>query len=263
MEFDQITERGKKEREQYNEGLERSGYDDFFGHCRYFYIQRRTEKVKEEMEYAHGKKVLEIGSSAWRGWLEYNSILPSSLTCINISEAELQVGIDSARDCKIVPDFKLMDAHHLQFEDDSFDFIFGAAILHHLDLVSALDEIRRVLKPDGRILFVEPMGVNPFGKLVRFLTPKARTVDEQPFRFQEFEELNRRFEVQAYYEELLSVPLGVLSRLLYKDPSNSLMRFAFRADLFLDKNFDWMRNWFRHALIVGKAKQDSSLNKVK
>ncbi|PIQ98851.1 MAG: hypothetical protein COV66_13180 [Nitrospinae bacterium CG11_big_fil_rev_8_21_14_0_20_45_15] len=254
METQQITERGKKEREQYNQGLKRTGYENFLDHCRYFYIQRRMEKINEAMKFAQGKNVLEIGSSAWMGWLERYSIYPASLTCINISEAELQLGKDSAVESKIVPRFVLMDAHHLQFEDNSFDLVFGGAILHHLNMVTALNEINRVLKPGGRILFVEPLGMNPFGNIVRALTPDARTIDEQPFRRQELMEINKRFETEIYYEEFLSVPLGILSRIFFRDPSNSLMRFAFRADKFLDRNFGWTRNWFRHVLILGKRK---------
>ena len=83
------------------------------------------------MQCAQGKKVLEIGSTGWSGWLENNSIFPSSLTCINISEVELQAGIDSAVSSNNSPDFILMDAHDLQFEDETFDFVYGAAILHH------------------------------------------------------------------------------------------------------------------------------------
>ena len=118
-------------------------------------------------------------------------------------------------------------------------------------MAPALDEIFRVLKPNGKILFVEPLDVNPVGKLVRSLTKKARTSDEQPLRLCDIAEIKKRFETQFFYEELLSVPCGVLSGMLFKNPSNSLMRFAFRVDQFLDRNFSWLRNWFRHALISG------------
>jgi SAM-dependent methyltransferase len=60
-----------------------------------------------------------------------------------------------------------MDAYDLQFEDGTFDFIFGDIILHHLNMVPALDEIFRALKPNGEILFFEPLDINPAGKLVR------------------------------------------------------------------------------------------------
>jgi SAM-dependent methyltransferase len=251
MESQKFSELGERERERYNEGLQRDGYGKFFNHCRYFYIRRRYQLIKEMMQYTQEKKVLEIGSTAWTGWLENNSILPSSLTCINISEAELQTGIDSAVGATNCPDFILMDAHDLQFEDETFDFVYGDAILHHLNMVPALDEIFRVLKPNGKILFVEPLDINPVGKLVRSLTKKARTADEQPLRLCDIAEIEKRFEPNFFYEEFLSVPCGVLSGMIFENPSNSLMRFAFHADQFLDSNFVWLRNWFRHILIAG------------
>ena len=251
MEPQKFSDLAKRERQRYNEGLERKGYEKFFYHCRYFYIRRRYSLIKEMMQCFKDKKVLEIGSTAWRGWLENNSIFPSSLTCINISEVELQVGIDSAVSSKNSPDFILMDAHDLQFEDGTFDFVFGDAILHHLNMVPALDEIFRVLKPNGKILFVEPLDINPVGKLVRSLTKKARTSDEQPLRLCDIAEIKKRFETQFFYEEFLSVPCGVLSGMIFENPSNSLMRFAFRADQFLECNFGWLQNWFRHVLISG------------
>jgi len=249
-----FSSRAEKERSQFNEGLQRKGYARFFSHCRYFYIQKRTELIKEKIKFAQNKKVLEIGSVTWKGWLEHNSIFPDSLTCINISEVELQQGIDSAVNSKAKPQFTLMDAHNLEFADESFDFVFGTAILHHLNMVTALNEIHRVLKPNGKILFVEPLDMNPVGKIIRSLTKKARTVDEQPLRFCDISEIKKRFETQFFYEEFLSVPFGVLSGVFFKDGSNSLMRFAFTADQFLDRNFEWLRNWFRHVLIDGVRK---------
>ena len=249
-----FSDRAEKDRSQYNEGLQRKGYERFFNHCRYFYIRKRTQLIKEKIKFAHNKKVLEIGSVTWKGWLESNSILPASLNCINISEIELQKGIDSAFKSRVNPQFLLMDAHKLQFEDESFDFVFGGAILHHLNMVTILNEIHRVLKPNGKILFVEPLDMNPMGKIVRSLRRKARTVDEQPLRVCDIVEIKKRFETQFFYEEFLSVPFGVLSGMFFKDGSNSLMRFAFSADQILDRNFEWIRNWFRHVLIDGVRK---------
>jgi hypothetical protein len=107
MESQNFPELGKRQQERYNEGLQRDGYGKFFNHCRYFHIRRRYQLIKEMMRYAQDKNVLEIGSTSWTGWLENNSILPSSLTCINISEAELQTGKDSAVSATNCPDFIL------------------------------------------------------------------------------------------------------------------------------------------------------------
>ncbi len=57
--------------------------------------------------------------------------------------------------------FKLEDAMHLSFADASFDVVFGSSIIHHLDFVKSLNEIKRVLRPGGRMVFAEPNMINP------------------------------------------------------------------------------------------------------
>src|SRR5205807_1094253 len=84
-------------------------------------------------------------------------------------------------------DFLVDDAHATTFPDDSFDLIVGVAILHHLDLEVALREIRRVLRPGGRAVFLEPLWHNPLLRLGRRLTPSARTPDEHPLTVQDWE----------------------------------------------------------------------------
>lgn len=57
-------------------------------------------------------------------------------------------------------DFVVGSATSLPFPAESFDRVFGLAILHHLheDAVSrAMEEVHRVLKPGGTALFYEPV----------------------------------------------------------------------------------------------------------
>jgi SAM-dependent methyltransferase len=150
-----------------------------------------------------------------------------------------------------------MDANDLQFEDNSFDLVFGDAILHHLDFVKALDEIKRVLKPHGKMVFTEPLGNNPVGKVVRALTPHARTDDEQPLRWKELAEIKQRFDTTFYYEQLLSVPVGIISRFVFPSPENMLMKSTYRVDLFIDSNFPPLRNMYRYVIIVGVDKRSA------
>jgi ubiquinone/menaquinone biosynthesis C-methylase UbiE len=64
------------------------------------------------------------------------------------------------------------DAEKLLFKDESFDFVFGNAILHHLHLDKALSEVSRVLKRGGKAAFCEPYGHNPILNLYRFVKDK-------------------------------------------------------------------------------------------
>ena len=46
---------------------------------------------------------------------------------------------------------KQMDAEHLEFPDESFDFVWSWGVIHHsADTRQILSEIQRVLKPGGR-----------------------------------------------------------------------------------------------------------------
>ena len=249
-----LSTRAHREQEAFNEGLQRDGYMRVFYHTSHLFLRRRNRIIRDELQYARGKDVLELGSISWKIWVEDNDIEPENLYCVNISQEEINQGEKNARFSKVKPHFRLMDAHSLEFKDESFDFVYGCAILHHLDFICALDEVYRVLKPGGHILFVEPLGINPVGKLVRAVTPFARTVDEKPLMLKELAELEKRFDTRHYYEELFSVPLGVMSGLLFDNPNNWLTRLAFNLDLSLIRVFPPLRYLFRHVLVVGTRK---------
>ena len=60
------------------------------------------------------------------------------------------------------PILVVMDAHQMQFDDDSFHAVTFANAIHEMDDPrGALDEIRRVLAPDGKLLVVELNSEDP------------------------------------------------------------------------------------------------------
>ena len=89
---------------------------------------------------------------------------------------------------------------------------------------------------------------------MRFLTPYARTVDEKPLKFYELREFRKRFEHKEYYEGFLSVPLGVISKFVFESPDNMMTRFGYKADLWIDRHFPFVRPFYRHIVIVGQPK---------
>jgi len=71
-------------------------------------------------------------------------ISPGMLAKLERSADELGVAVETAA----------CEAAELPFEDDSFDLVFGHAVLHHLpDLARAFGEFRRVLRPGGVVTF--------------------------------------------------------------------------------------------------------------
>lgn len=106
------------------------------------------------------------------------------------------------------------DAHCLPFRDETFDFVFGSGILHHLDFDRACAEVARILKRGGRAFFVEPLDGHPLVRLFRRLTPGARSPDERPLNLQTVTRAGPFFSSVRHQEiYLLSVTVGILNLL--------------------------------------------------
>jgi ubiquinone/menaquinone biosynthesis C-methylase UbiE len=71
------------------------------------------------------------------------------------------------------------DAENTRLPAACIDRVMCNGMLHHLDLSYAFPELRRVVKPGGRILAVEALDYNPAIKLYRWLTPQMRTAWER------------------------------------------------------------------------------------
>ena len=123
------------------------------------------------------KRILEIGCSYGRDALLYTKY--AAFYCgIDLSDEAIKKAINLKLENS---EFLCVDGHDIPKEDESFDFVVVNGLLHHLDLERSFQEINRVLKSGGYLIFREPLGTNPFFQLYRYLTPLARTPDERPF----------------------------------------------------------------------------------
>jgi ubiquinone/menaquinone biosynthesis C-methylase UbiE len=75
-------------------------------------------------------------------------------------------------------DFVKGDAHHLPFDDNSFDVVTCQTVLIHLEAPQkALHEMKRVLRPGGIVICAEPNNVA--GYLVKDSLSKDNSIDEK------------------------------------------------------------------------------------
>jgi SAM-dependent methyltransferase len=156
------------------------------------------------VENCRGKRVLEIGCGrtvfaidlAERG---------ATVTAIDISEVAVRRSHHEAG-ARPGLTYEVMDAEHLAFPDDSFDVVCGRSVIHHLDLERAFAELRRVMKPDGRAIFLEPLGHNPVLNAYRRMTPAHHSADEHPLKTVDLDLVRRNFaSVDVAYFHLASL----------------------------------------------------------
>ena len=107
------------------------------------------------------------------------------MTACDLSGGYLREASARARANGVAVECVQLNGDVLPFADQSFDRVWGNAILHHLDIAAAGREIRRILMPDGVAVFCEPWGGNPLLRATRRWVPypgKHRTPDEEPLR---------------------------------------------------------------------------------
>lgn len=172
-----------------------------------------------------GKKVLDYGCG--NGYLSVQLLERGAqhVTGIDISESQLEHArreveaggfADRAR-------FLVTDAHATGFPDGAFDLIVGVGILHHLDVERALREVKRILAPGGRAVFLEPLAHNPLLRLGRAITPSARTEDEHPFTEDDWRLCASIFPGLRHHElELLSIALMPVNLVLPRRAQRAL-----------------------------------------
>ena len=129
----------------------------------------------------------------------------------------------------------VMPAESLAYADGMFDLVMGVAILHHTDVAMVEGEIARVLKPNGRALFIEPLAHNPFLRLFRLLTPNRRTPTEQPMTMRQIRRFVRRFGQGGFrgFHLLSILPPGLYWATGRRGLFRSLMSVTQRLDRWL------------------------------
>lgn len=144
--------------------------------------------------------------------------------------------------------FQTANAENLPFDHQSFDAIWGCAILHHLDLERAGQELRRVLRPTGVAVFCEPWGGNPLLNLVRRHVPypgKERTADEWPLCASDIHVLRRHFEkIEVRGHQFLGMIRRFLSRPRRRDDRLD------RWDASLLRRFPILEKWCRYVVLT-------------
>jgi len=100
-------------------------------------------------------KILELGSGPAYLWKENMSRIPLgwSITLSDLSSGMLDAAWRNLVVLGRVFQFKEIDAQSIPFEDETFDAVIANHMLYHVpDRPKALEEIKRVLKPDGRLI---------------------------------------------------------------------------------------------------------------
>ncbi len=129
--------------------------------------ERRSEYWLSQMHVNSSNTIMEVGCGS--GVKAYHLARKSGM---NVLATDIDPEyIEEARNTFQLPNlsFSVTDSTNLnQYKKESFDYIVGNGILHHLyhHLNDALANMLSLLKMNGKIIFIEPNIYNPFVYLI-------------------------------------------------------------------------------------------------
>lgn len=130
------------------------GKHDFFGYG------NEIRAALEKQLPTQAVRALDIGTGFGRNavFLAHHLAPGSHVWSVDPSEESLKLGATAVQEAGLTASVTLGpgSVERLPFRDDEFDLTMGVMLLHHLvDVPSALREMGRVTKPDGKLLIVD------------------------------------------------------------------------------------------------------------
>jgi SAM-dependent methyltransferase len=144
-----------------------------------------------------GKKLLDYGCGMGEESI-YFAKLGAQVTAIDVSPVGVDLVLRRAQHNGLSDRVKAfqMDASATTFEPESFDLVHGLGIVHHIGLEASFREVKRVMKPGARGVFLEHMMNSKLLeklKVMMFGQEQDHTDYEQPLRWNDCERYRNQF----------------------------------------------------------------------
>lgn len=157
-------------------------FEKFYGNKKYYATTKRSMDYTADWvaTHARGKVFLDYACGNGHNALRAARAGAALAMGMDISDVSIENCRRFAEDERLTNTrFFQADAENTKLPDNSVDVITCSGMLHHLDLSYAFPELRRILKPGGKILCVESLEYNPAIKVYRMITPDMRTEYEK------------------------------------------------------------------------------------
>jgi ubiquinone/menaquinone biosynthesis C-methylase UbiE len=160
----------------------------------YFEVATAPENryIIKNLGSVKGKTILELGCGAGEASV-YFAKQGAIVTATDLSQGMLDVTMRLAAIHGTQVSTVKTPAAPLPFPDNSFDIIYAANVLHHVDLEITLQECKRVLKPGGRFCSWDPLAHNPVINVYRRMAMGVRTKDEHPIKMKQLKYFKNTF----------------------------------------------------------------------
>jgi SAM-dependent methyltransferase len=204
-------------------------------------------------------KLLDLGCGAGGLWRSHPERIPAgwSITLGDLSEGMLLSTWRRLVVTKRAYKYEKMDAQQIPYPDGSFDIVIANHMLYHVpDIPKALREIRRVLKPGGKLV-ASTVGKNHMQEIESWIKQIGLGPSYTPFQAA-FSLENGQVELEKYFQDVKLLRYEDSLRITEIEPLIAYIRSRSGAAEVLPEQFETLQTFLeaemsaKQALLVHK-----------
>jgi len=223
-----------------------------------WYKDPTTDYAHSCMPELKGKRVLEIGCGIGVH-LVYLARQGSEVTGIDIASERIRIAKNLMNDAGLASKVRLIvsDIFEAELPAGYFDYIYGHDILMYMDrdYRRLIAEMKRLLKPEGRIIFIEGLRAHPLASVYRrYCAPKTWLEFTDYFDYSDLEIFRNNFTDIRHREFYLTGFLAYFWKIYM--PSKRIFRCTERVlflfDTMLLEAFPFLRRFCWRIVFSGE-----------
>ncbi len=209
-------------------GRHLSSPEAFEAHAQLRYRREPEIHAFAEFQSWKGRRVLEIGAGLGADLVRFAKAGAEAVG-VDLSLRSVALAAQNARLNQVAPALLSTDAEWLPFRSGSFDLVYSWGVIHHTpDIAQAIEEIHRVLKPDGecRAMLYHRQSLlalqcylrygvgraRPWASVSRLIADHIESPGTRAFSVTEVRRLFRRFEELSIQPVVTAYDLRVARR---------------------------------------------------
>jgi 2-polyprenyl-3-methyl-5-hydroxy-6-metoxy-1,4-benzoquinol methylase len=140
-----------------------------------------TRAIFKAIGNVRDKHILELGCGCGEASV-YFAKHGAKVTATDISSGMLDLVRKVARHHGADLETRQCPANNTELPAETFDIVYAANLLHHVNVENTVREAHRLLKPGGIFAVWDPIAYNPMINVYRRMATSVRTSDEHPLR---------------------------------------------------------------------------------
>jgi SAM-dependent methyltransferase len=163
--------------------------------------------ILERIGDLRGKKLLDIGVGLGESSV-YFALRGAEVTAIDISPLMIEKVVRLGQRYGVNVEGRVSDGEDLNAPADTYDFVYLANTIHHVQNRAELfEQMSRALKPGGFFFSYDPIAYNPVINVYRRMATGVRTPDESPLTVADLKLAQKCFSNVGHREFWLSALL--------------------------------------------------------